>query len=423
MIHAVNAAAESWFRYMTSAASQATLLALAMLLVVFIGRRMRPALRHALLLVALIKFAIPPALPFKTGLFSWLNPEMPVASPVVSRYVAPIAPVVREALWPAVEPQPTSVPAPAATASAKPQPSTAVAREAVIRHPLSWKAWLMLLHGLGALSLLAMVLWQQLCLRRLVRLAVPAENPDLLKDYNDLCDRMKLRRRPRLLISGGEHAPMTFGVWNRVILLPHGLVSSLTAPEIAVILGHELAHHRRRDPWLNWMQVPIAAAWWFNPIYWLLARAIRSVREDCCDDLVVSSGLASGESYCEILLQAARIASVIGDAPTQSQHLQSISGIIILKTGLKLDFGACFQAPRPARCAWISDDLINRMGIRELAACPPDSRPHPKPSIPRFSPNRQLDMAADCLVLNRAAAPGSGRGGRRAWRGSCRQSG
>ena len=76
-----------------------------------------------------------------------------------------------------------------------------------------------------------------------------------------------------------------------------------------MILGHELAHHRRWDLWLGWLQVPISMIWWFNPIYWLLVNRIRSVREDCCDDLVVASGLATSETYCETLLRAARIAS------------------------------------------------------------------------------------------------------------------
>ena len=55
-------------------------------------------------MVALTKFAIPPGLPFKTGLFSRLNPDQPIASQIASRYAAPLAPIVQEALWPTAEP-------------------------------------------------------------------------------------------------------------------------------------------------------------------------------------------------------------------------------------------------------------------------------------------------------------------------------
>ncbi|MCX5758053.1 MAG: hypothetical protein NTU83_06030, partial [Candidatus Hydrogenedentes bacterium] len=34
-------------------------------------------------------------------------------------------------------------------------------------------------------------------------------------------------------------------------------------------------------------------------------RELRSVRADCCDDLLLNAGIAERESYCEILLQAA----------------------------------------------------------------------------------------------------------------------
>jgi len=118
---------------------------------------------------------------------------------------------------------------------------------------------------------------------------------------------MRLLRRPRLLISEENHAPVTFGALKPVIILPQAIVAALPPEDVRVILGHELAHHRRRDPWLLWLQVIVSAIWWFNPVYWLLSRTVRSVREDCCDDMVVAAGIASRESYCRTLLQAARV--------------------------------------------------------------------------------------------------------------------
>ena len=116
---------------------------------------------------------------------------------------------------------------------------------------------------------------------------------------------MKLFRKPRLLISRDNRAPITFGALKPVVMLPQALVAALPLSEIRVILGHELAHHRRRDPWVAWLQVIISAIWWFNPVYWLLSRSIRGVREDCCDDMVLASGIASREVYSRTLLKAA----------------------------------------------------------------------------------------------------------------------
>jgi thiol-disulfide isomerase/thioredoxin/protocatechuate 3,4-dioxygenase beta subunit len=71
------------------------------------------------------------------------------------------------------------------------------------------------------------------------------------------------------------------------------------------ILAHELAHHRRRDPWINWIQLALTAVWWFNPLIWVLNRQIRKVREDCCDDLLLTRNLTTGPAYCDTLLSAA----------------------------------------------------------------------------------------------------------------------
>jgi beta-lactamase regulating signal transducer with metallopeptidase domain len=308
MMDAINAAAQVWYRYMTSATVQATLLALVLLGIVWAGRRLSPALRHALLMIALLKFVIPPTLPLPTGLFSQIKPDVSSQSAPAMHYVAPI---VEDALWLSEEVPPVSAPLRAAKPGIAARPLTAPASSmpSTDRHPLTAKAWLMMIHLLGALLILALAVYQRIRLRKLAGTATPAEDPDLLAIHDELCESMRLLRRPRLLISHRNHAPMTFGTWKPVIVLSQDLVAALPRSEIRVILGHELAHQRHWDLWLGWLQVPISAIWWFNPVYWLLARRIRSVREDCCDDLVVASGFASGEAYCRTLLQAARVAS------------------------------------------------------------------------------------------------------------------
>jgi hypothetical protein len=59
LIHLINGIAEHWFRYMASATLQATLLALLVLGLLQLCRRWTPALRYALMMLALCKFVIP----------------------------------------------------------------------------------------------------------------------------------------------------------------------------------------------------------------------------------------------------------------------------------------------------------------------------------------------------------------------------
>jgi beta-lactamase regulating signal transducer with metallopeptidase domain len=288
MIPLINGFAEAWFRYMTSATLQATLLALFILGILRIGRRWSPALRYAFMMLALCKFVIPPMLSLPTGLLNRIQPQQWAESVPPLRYVAPAAQSILISVGNVqlrgLQPLPTS---------SRPKPS------------LTTNGKLLLLHFAGALLILAVAAMQKLHLRRLASRATPAQDPALAATYNVLCYNMKLFRKPQLLISMDNRAPITFGAWKPVVMLPQALVAALPLSEIRVILGHELAHHRRRDPWIAWLQVIISAIWWFNPVYWLLSRSIRSVCEDCCDDMVLASGIASREVYCRTLLKAA----------------------------------------------------------------------------------------------------------------------
>jgi ankyrin repeat protein/beta-lactamase regulating signal transducer with metallopeptidase domain len=291
MIHLINGIAEHWFRYMASATLQATLLALLVLGLLQLCRRWTPALRYALMMLALCKFVIPPMLSLPTGLFSRIRPQQLVESTPPLHYAAPIA---REIFSPVVNVQRETRP----SLPDAPLPAPILTTNGI----------LLLLHLSGALLILTLASVQKVRLRRLASRSIAVKDPALAEAYNALCRSMRLSRTPRLLISSDNHAPIAFGLWKPAIMLPEALVSSLPLSEILVVLGHELAHHRRRDLWISWLQLIVLAIWWFNPVYWLLSRSIRGVREDCCDDMVLASGIVSREGYCRTLLKAVRTA-------------------------------------------------------------------------------------------------------------------
>ncbi len=309
MIDSINSCAELWFRYLVSATSQGVLLALVVMGVVWLFRHRLPAWRHALLMIALLKFAVPPTLSLPTGLLSQLRTHPPAPALKSIPYVAPLAPMVDEALWPAEQPSSLDGHAVGVSGALDRREEASVQSARSPRPKPTLKSWLMSLHIAGALVFLGIVSLERLRLWRLSAQAQTATDERLLLLFEEMCSKIWLPRKPRLLISPTSHSPMTFGALKPVVLLPQALTETLPAGELKVILGHELAHQRRWDLWLSWLQIPLSAVWWFNPVYWLLSRKIRSAREDCCDDLVVASGLASGEAYCDTLLQAARVAS------------------------------------------------------------------------------------------------------------------
>jgi beta-lactamase regulating signal transducer with metallopeptidase domain/protocatechuate 3,4-dioxygenase beta subunit len=301
LLEALNRAAATWWPFVLHVTWQASLLAALLLALVWAGRRWPSPLRYWLLVLALVKFALPPLVSLPTGLFSQVGPTVRAVAPepVVHTALVP-EPVLVETPAPSSFPFDISVtrpdPLPAPTELSFAAPAVEVA--------LDGQAWLMLLHLLGTAVVAAWILWDLHALRGLLRRAAEVRDGDLHRRFIELCGRLGLRRRPRLLLSAELPGPAAFGVLRPAVLLPEA-VTRLAPDEIETILAHELAHHRRRDLWVNWVQVALAVVWWFNPVLWVLNRLIRKVREDCCDDLLLTHNLTTGPAYCDTLLNAA----------------------------------------------------------------------------------------------------------------------
>jgi len=104
---------------------------------------------------------------------------------------------------------------------------------------------------------------------------------------------------------------MAFGVWAPSVIVSADMLRELPPRQVASVLAHELAHHRRGDLWINWLQMILTILWWFNPLIWMLNRRLRTMREECCDDLLLDRHLASDDGYCQALLDVAgRLARV-----------------------------------------------------------------------------------------------------------------
>lgn len=296
----LNNAAAVWFSYVGHSAWQASLLAVLLLVVVGVGRRWPSPLRYWLLVLALVKFALPPALSLPTGLFSHAGPAVDsvrgtsvraAAMPAGAEIADPPVPFADVNATPVLnEPFAERTHAEPAPRSDVPTPD--------------FKAWLMLSHCVGTLIVALWIAWGLLAMRRTLRRATTAPDGELWRRFVELSQRLGLRHPPRLLLSCEPCGPAAFGVLRPMVILPEA-VTSLDAASLDAILAHELAHHRRRDPFVNWLQLTLGALWWFNPLLWVLNRQIRKVREDCCDDLLLARNITTGQDYCETLLSAA----------------------------------------------------------------------------------------------------------------------
>lgn len=120
--------------------------------------------------------------------------------------------------------------------------------------------------------------------RFLKRWASPVQDYQILPLYNALGDELDLDRRPRLMTCPGLSAPMLAGLVHPILLLPE---QPLPPKELEYALLHELTHYRRRDIWLKALSLWVRAVHWFNPLVWLMDRAIERDTELSCDEAVL----------------------------------------------------------------------------------------------------------------------------------------
>ena len=166
--------------------------------------------------------------------------------------------------------------------------------------------WLSAAYLIGVVTMLVRLLlgvWGGVRLRSQSTLATES---GLLSVVGQLSTKLGLKLAPAVYFCESIAAPAVIGVLKPAILLPASLLTSLSPTELAAILTHELAHIRRGDLALQFVQKFIETLFFFHPATWWLSDRINDERENCCDDLAASSGFGN-VGYATALLKVAEL--------------------------------------------------------------------------------------------------------------------
>jgi N-acetylmuramoyl-L-alanine amidase len=109
---------------------------------------------------------------------------------------------------------------------------------------------------------------------------------------------------PLLLRYNGSTIPCAWGIFQPVILLPKN-ANAWPESQRRMVLAHECAHLRRRDPLWQAAGEIFLALQWFNPFAWLILRHCRMADERAADDAVLR-GEPDAPAYAELLVACAR---------------------------------------------------------------------------------------------------------------------
>ncbi len=105
--------------------------------------------------------------------------------------------------------------------------------------------------------------------------------------FDELAKQLKLAKTPKLLISLKAEVPMAIGWLKPVVLLPASMVTGLNAAQLEMLILHELAHIRRHDYLVNFLQTLIELLFFFHPSVHWIGKQMRNEREYCSDDIAV----------------------------------------------------------------------------------------------------------------------------------------
>src|SRR5207244_892071 len=100
----------------------------------------------------------------------------------------------------------------------------------------------------------------------------------------------------------GALPPMVWALGRARILFPAGLLERLGDEERASLLVHELAHIRRRDHWVRWLEVVALGLYWWYPLAWLARKQLQAREEECCD--AWAAGQVEPRVYASAILDA-----------------------------------------------------------------------------------------------------------------------
>lgn len=138
----------------------------------------------------------------------------------------------------------------------------------------------------GAVPLAVVQFSRLVRLARLARHAAPA--PDWLEQLvRQAASRLNVKP-PEIAVVSAVCSPMICALGKPRLLWPTALKNQLTPDALEAILLHELAHLRRRDHWVAWLELGAGIAWWFNPVYWYVHHQLRENAELACDTWVVA---------------------------------------------------------------------------------------------------------------------------------------
>ena len=203
---------------------------------------------------------------------------------------------------------------------------------------------------LGTVGLLGWTLVRTIRFRRtLARVLRPAP-AWLQREAAEIGRDLGLSRMPELNIADARVTPMVWWSGGKVrVLVPAFLLTGTSREELRAMLAHELAHVRRRDHLVRWLEWLACTVFWWNPVAWWARRQLQIAEEACCDRLAVDAGRSCPKTYANALLRVVARTSIPPGVrpPLPASAAGGVGRTQALERRIRMIVSTRTQAPAP----------------------------------------------------------------------------
>lgn len=140
---------------------------------------------------------------------------------------------------------------------------------------------------IGIIGMIILLLKSRLQLETLKKSALPLQNQEVRKLYQDCLDKMNITKTLPICSTAFLKSPIIIGLFKPCIYLPIHLISDYNITDMRYILLHELHHYKYKDALSNYLINIAVILYWFNPFVWYALRQMRDDREIACDTSVL----------------------------------------------------------------------------------------------------------------------------------------
>ncbi|MFC1735175.1 M56 family metallopeptidase [Candidatus Hydrogenedentota bacterium] len=227
-------------------------------------RRASPQFRYALWLLVILRLFLPPSLYLPTGICNWGSSLL----------------------------------------GAVPENVT----EVTTVHSMNYATPILVMWAVGVLFLVTFLGYKLCQFRRDNRRLdeCPDELSIIVPRYAGI---LGINRRFDVRLSHTLSSPVVYGILRPVLVVPERVIRELGEEELESVIVHELAHIKRRDYVVNWLQLVAGIAFFFNPFVWFANHQIRIEREKACDDTVLATLGLNRKCYANSLMKVLQQAS------------------------------------------------------------------------------------------------------------------